>query len=59
MDSTTDDKFAHDELICEFVSEQRPCFLISEPLALYRQHGGNLIGFHGANKNRRSNTRTI
>jgi hypothetical protein len=40
-------KFAHDELICDLV-RNRSCFLIAEPLALYRQHGNNLIGFHGA-----------
>jgi len=39
--------FAHDELICDLV-RNRSCFLIAEPLALYRQHGNNLIGFHGA-----------
>jgi glycosyltransferase involved in cell wall biosynthesis len=59
IDSTTDDKFAHDELICELVSEQRPCFLISEPLALYRQHGNNLIGFHGAIKDRTNNPKIL
>ena len=40
-------KFAHDELICDLV-RNRSCYLIAEPLALYRQHGNNLIGFHGA-----------
>ena len=40
-------KFAHDELICDLVSDHS-CYLIAEPLALYRQHGNNLIGFHGA-----------
>jgi len=40
-------KFAHDELICDLACN-RSCYLISEPLALYRQHGNNLIGFHGA-----------
>jgi len=39
--------FAHDELICELVGD-RSLYLIAEPLALYRQHGNNLIGFHGA-----------
>ena len=39
--------FAHDELICE-LAINRLCYVISEPLALYRQHGNNLIGFHGA-----------
>jgi len=39
--------FAHDELICELVGD-RSFYLIAEPLALYRQHGNNLIGFHGA-----------
>ena len=54
-----DEKFAHDELICELACEQRSCFVISEPLALYRQHGNNLIGFHGAMKARTDNPRTI
>lgn len=54
-----DEKFAHDELICELACEQRSCFVISEPLALYRQHGNNLIGFHGATKARTDNPRTI
>jgi len=54
-----DEKFAHDELICELACEQRSCFVISEPLALYRQHGNNLIGFHGAMKVRTDNSRTI
>ena len=40
-------QFAHDELICDLVRD-RSCYLIAEPLALYRQHGNNLIGFHGA-----------
>jgi glycosyltransferase involved in cell wall biosynthesis len=57
--STYDEKFAHDKLICEFASEQRKCFVISEPLALYRQHGNNLIGFHGAMKNSTNNPKTI
>jgi hypothetical protein len=39
--------FAHDELICELVGD-RSFYLIAESLALYRQHGNNLIGFHGA-----------
>jgi glycosyltransferase involved in cell wall biosynthesis len=39
--------FAHDELICELVGD-RSLYLIAEPLALYRQHCNNLIGFHGA-----------
>ncbi len=38
---------AHDELICELVGD-RSFYLIAEPLALYRQHGNNLIGFHSA-----------
>lgn len=46
--SSNDEKFAHDELICEFAYEKRSIYMISEPLALYRQHGNNLIGFHGA-----------
>ncbi len=54
-----DEKFAHDELICELVCEQRSCFVISEPLALYRQHGNDLIGFHGAMNVRTDNSRTI
>lgn len=54
-----DEKFAHDELICDLACEQRSCFVISEPLALYRQHGSNLIGFHGAMKVRTDNSRTI
>lgn len=54
-----DEKFAHDELICELACEHRSCFVISEPLALYRQHGNNLIGFHGAMKARTDNPRTI
>lgn len=54
-----DEKFAHDELICQLACEQRSCFVISEPLALYRQHGNNLIGFHGAMKARADNPRTI
>lgn len=57
--SAYDEKFAHDELICEFACAQRPCFVISEPLALYRQHGNNLIGFHGAMKARINNSGTI
>lgn len=57
--NTYNEKFAHDELICEFASEQRACYVISEPLALYRQHGHNLIGFHGAIKARTNNPRTI
>lgn len=40
-------KFAHDELICT-LARKRKFFLIAEPLALYRQHENNLIGFHGA-----------
>lgn len=43
-----DQKFAHDEFICELAYKQRSIYMISEPLALYRQHGNNLIGFHGA-----------
>lgn len=39
--------FAHDELICQLAVDHA-CYVISEPLALYRQHGNNLIGFHGA-----------
>jgi glycosyltransferase involved in cell wall biosynthesis len=54
-----DDKFAHDELICDFAREQGKCFVISEPLALYRQHGNNLIGFHGAMKISTNNPREI
>lgn len=54
-----DENFAHDELICELACERRSCFVISEPLALYRQHGSNLIGFHGAMKARTDNPRTI
>ena len=42
-----DSLFAHDELICKF-AQNLPCHLIAEPLALYRQHGNNLIGFDGA-----------
>lgn len=39
---------AHDELICELaVSGCKRCEL-SESLVLYRQHGENLIGYHGA-----------
>ena len=54
-----DEKFAHDELICELACEQRSYFVISEPLALYRQHGNNLIGFHGAMKARIDNPQTF
>lgn len=54
-----DDNFAHDELICEFASERGKCFVISEPLALYRQHGNNLIGFHGAIKTGANNPKAI
>jgi glycosyltransferase involved in cell wall biosynthesis len=43
-----DEKLAHDELICELAYVQRSIYMISEPLAIYRQHGNNLIGFHGA-----------
>lgn len=43
------EQFAHDELICDLACD-RQCFVIAEPLALYRQHGNNLIGFHGAMK---------
>jgi hypothetical protein len=46
--SSYDEKFAHDELICELAYVQRSIYMFSEPLALYRQHGNNLIGFHGA-----------
>ena len=46
--SSYDEKFAHDESICELAYVQRSIYMISEPLALYRQHGNNLIGFHGA-----------
>jgi glycosyltransferase involved in cell wall biosynthesis len=49
--AANDFKFAHDELICSLAHE-RFCCLIDEPLALYRQHGDNLIGFHGAMKAR-------
>lgn len=45
--SSDSDNFAHDKLICELVGN-RPCYLIAEPLALYRQHSNNLIGFNGA-----------
>jgi hypothetical protein len=48
---TNDFELAHDELICALARE-RLCGLIDEPLALYRQHGNNLIGFHGAMKAR-------
>jgi glycosyltransferase involved in cell wall biosynthesis len=57
--AAVDDKFAHDELICDFASEQGKCFVIFEPLALYRQHGNNLIGFHGAMKTSTNNPRAI
>ena len=57
--STYDEKFAHDELICECASEQGKCFVISEPLALYRQHENNLIGFHGAIKTSDNYPRTV
>ena len=57
--AAVDEKFAHDELICDFASEQGKCFVISEPLALYRQHGNNLIGFHGAIKTGANNFREI
>ena len=59
IQTSHDEKFAHDELICELACEQRSWFVISEPLALYRQHGNNLIGFHGAMKARTDNPRTI
>lgn len=59
IQTSHDEKFAHDELICELACEQRSCFVISEPLALYRQHGNNLIGFHGAMKASTDNPRTI
>lgn len=59
IQTSHDEKFAHDELICELACEQRSCFVISEPLALYRQHGNNLIGFHGAMKARTDSPRTI
>lgn len=49
--------FAHDELICDLAAKSYSCYVLAEPLALYRQHGGNLIGFHGAMK-KLSNTNT-
>lgn len=58
LSATIDFRFAHDELICALARE-RLCCLIDESLALYRQHGNNLIGFHGAMKTRSAASKNI
>lgn len=42
------ESFAHDEWICDLVATTGTRAIIAEGLVLYRQHGRNLIGFHGA-----------
>lgn len=44
---------AHDELICELAATGWKRCELSESLVHYRQHSGNLIGYHGALPNKR------
>lgn len=39
---------AHDELLCDLAAVGCKRCQLSESLVLYRQHGANLIGYHGA-----------
>ncbi len=39
---------AHDELLCDLAAVGCKRCELSESLVLYRQHGANLIGYHGA-----------
>lgn len=39
---------AHDELLCGLAAVGCKRYELSESLVLYRQHGANLIGYHGA-----------
>lgn len=39
---------AHDELLCDLAAVSCKRCELSESLVLYRQHGANLIGYHGA-----------
>lgn len=39
---------AHDELLCDLAAVSSKRCELSESLVLYRQHGANLIGYHGA-----------
>jgi hypothetical protein len=39
---------AHDELLCDLATVGCKRCELSESLVLYRQHGSNLIGYHGA-----------
>lgn len=44
---------AHDELICELAATGWKRCELSESLVHYRQHGSNLIGYHGGTPNER------
>ena len=45
---------AHDELICELATAGWKRCELSESLVQYRQHSGNLIGYHGITLKKRS-----
>ena len=45
---------AHDELICELATAGWKRYELSESLVQYRQHIGNLIGYHGITLKKRS-----